>query len=293
MLPNFFIVGAAKAATTSLHYYLSKHPDVFMSEPKEINYFSQEELDAQQLYYDDYKPASLDEYKKLFAHASHKKAIGEASVSYLFYPTVPQKIKNAVPNAKIIILLRNPFERSFSHYLMDYRLGLCNCSFDDVLFNQHKHKNADLFYQQYIELSLYASQVERYLKTFGKENVKILLQEDLRKNPEATMKEVFSFLGIDESFQLDFWQEHNAFNMPKNALIHRFYRNAKLRKLLSIIFPNTIKQQVIKLFFETGTKPQMSLKAKDALSLIYNPDLKALELLTKHNFSHWIETKNE
>src|SRR5882672_9220913 len=115
-LPNFFIVGAPKAGTTSLYYYLSHHPEVFMSPVKEPNFFSYDETVKQNLYHKEKGVGKFEEYRQLFASSNgHHKAIGEASVSYLFYPSVPQRIHELVPKAKIIISLRNPVERAYSH----------------------------------------------------------------------------------------------------------------------------------------------------------------------------------
>src|SRR5689334_14600377 len=103
-LPNFFIVGAPKAGTTSLYHYLKQHPEVYMSPVKEPNYFSYEETVKQNLYHKEKGVGTFEEYSKLFASANGRhKAIGEASVSYLFYASVPEKIKKAVPHAKIVI----------------------------------------------------------------------------------------------------------------------------------------------------------------------------------------------
>ena len=147
---NTFIVGAAKCATTSLYRYLANHPDVFMSTPKELNYFSATELKNQELYYNEKVISNLGDYEEIFhnADADGKKILGEASVSYLFYPSVPKKIFEYNKNAKIIIILRNPIERAFSHYLMDERLGYVNIGFEEIF--KSKDQNP-LYFQQYFE----------------------------------------------------------------------------------------------------------------------------------------------
>src|SRR5882672_7527464 len=99
-LPNFFIVGAPKAGTTSLYFYLQRHPEVFMSPVKEPNFFSYDETIKQNLYHKEKGVGKLEDYRKLFSSANgHHKAIGEASVSYLFYPSVAEKIKKFSPDA--------------------------------------------------------------------------------------------------------------------------------------------------------------------------------------------------
>src|SRR5262245_16436607 len=116
--PNFFIVGAAKAGTTSLHAYLSAHPQVFMPALKEPHYFADFELSPE---FDNFMPVIRDQpaYQDLFRGSQGSTAVGEASPSYLCDPAAAARIKAAIPDAKIVISLRNPVDRAYSHYLMD------------------------------------------------------------------------------------------------------------------------------------------------------------------------------
>src|SRR4051794_34967159 len=112
MLPNFLIIGAAKAGTTSLYHYLRQHPDVYMSTIKEPNYFCFEE----QL--PEYAPVrTLAEYESLFDGASSQPAVGEASTQYLNSAAAPRRIANILPNVRLIVSLRNPADRAYSSYL--------------------------------------------------------------------------------------------------------------------------------------------------------------------------------
>ncbi|WP_345969905.1 sulfotransferase domain-containing protein [Sulfurimonas sp. HSL1-6] len=287
MLPNFFIVGAPKAGTTSLYHYLSEHPEVFMSEPKEVNFFSKEEIEAQGLYYDDFKAGNLAKYEALFEDAGTAKAIGEGSVSYLFYPKTPQKLHDAIPDAKIIILLRDPVERGYSHYLMDYRLGLVSQPYEEVVHQTGNHKHKKLYYQQYVALGLYYEQVKRYLDLFGLNQVKIYFQEDLRKDTEGVIQDLYKFLKIETNTQLDLAREHNAFSMPKNALIHRLYSSRNIRKTLSALLPDAVKEIVMNRLFERKKKPQLDPELRNELVAIYRPDIEKLEALLNKDLSHW------
>lgn len=287
MLPNFIIVGAPKAGTTSLYHYLSEHPQVFMSEPKEVNFFSKAEIEAQGLYYQDFKVKDLSGYEKLFDGSLDKKAIGEGSVSYLFYPKTPRKIKDAIPDVKIIILLRNPLERGYSHYLMDFRLGLVNLTYDEIVFKRKKHKNLDLYYQQYVELGLYYEQVKRYLEIFGKTQVKIYFQEKLRTDSDKVIQDLYEYLEIDKSFLPNMSQEHNAYSMPKNSLIQKVYSSHTIRRILSKIFPSSAKERLLTAFFERVKKPELTPETKKHLLSIYEPDIKNLEGLLNCDLSRW------
>jgi hypothetical protein len=286
MLPNFMIVGAPKAGTTSLYHYLSRHPEIFMSNPKELNFFSNQEIKEQELYYDNFVINSLERYKDIFAGSIGKKAIGEASVSYLFYPKTPQKIKEVIPDAKIIILLREPISRAYSHYLMDYRLGYVNFSFDDVVFKRKEDKNIDLFYQQYISLGLYYEQVKRYVDTFGKDRVKIYFQDDFKNDPVCILLDIYNFLGVDPRFCYEIEKEHNVFFMPKNKIVDFLYKSS-LRSLIASLLPRSIKEKIIEIAFEQKQKPKMNKQTKEYLYDIYRDDIANLEKLIGVDLNSW------
>ena len=132
MKVDFFIVGAPKAGTTSLYYYLNEHPEIEMSTQKETDFFSDSAIQKQGLYYGKNRIDTLEKYHNLFPTTQEKK-YGEASVSYLFYEDVPEKIKAYNSKGKIIIMLRNLVDRAFSHYLMDYRLVLISSTLEEVI----------------------------------------------------------------------------------------------------------------------------------------------------------------
>ncbi len=287
MLPNFIIVGAPKAGTTSLYHYLSEHPQIFMSTPKEVNYFSKEEIEGQGLYYKDFKANDFVEYESLFTGVSDERAIGEGSVSYLFYPETPKKIKKALPNVKIIILLREPVSRGFSHYLMDYRLGLVDASFEEIVFKRCTHKTSHLYFQQYVELGLYFEQVKRYLSTFGNNKVKIYLQDDLRQDPKKMFNDLFEFLEIDNVIIPNIDRQHNVFSMPRNGLIHSLYASPIIRSTISRIFPEVAKEKIRDVFFERKKKPELEKKSRQHLIDYFQKDIQQLERLIERDLSHW------
>ena len=123
--PNFFIVGAPKAGTTSLYHYLDQHPEVFMSQIKETNFFSIEEIKSQGLFYNEEKIKSLDQYLNLFKDVSNQKAIGEASVSYLFYNSVPTKIYKFNPESGFHKALKDDLSDNLflGKYLLELHAG--------------------------------------------------------------------------------------------------------------------------------------------------------------------------
>jgi hypothetical protein len=288
MKVDFFIVGAPKSGTTSLYHYLSEHPQVEMSSQKEPDYFSDKAIHEQGMYYAKNRVDTLDKYESLFVQ-KESVVYGEASVSYLFYENVAEDIKKYNPNAKIIIMLRDPIERAFSHYLMDYRLGLISDSFENVLAKISKHKNAHLFYQQYIEVSKYAKQIQRYLDFFKKENILFIDYEDFKINVSKTVDQVYNFLNISTEFVADINTKHNTFIMPKNKIIRLIYSFVFLRKILTFLFPVYLVKNIRVLLFKSDKKPELLKETRSLLSIIFNDDIKKMEEVLAKNYSKWIK----
>ena len=287
MKVDFFIVGAPKSGTTSLYHYLSEHPQVEMSSQKEPNYFSDKAIHNQGMYYVKNRVNTLDKYESLFAQ-KESVVYGECSVSYLFYENVAEDIKKYNPNAKIIIMLRNPIERAFSHYLMDYRLGLISDSFENIIAKKSKHKNAHLFYQQYIKVSKYAKQIQRYLDFFEKENILFVDYEDFKKNGSEIVFQVYDFLNISTEFGANINTKYNAFKMPKNNGIRFIYSFVFLRKILTYLLPKYLVNNIIVFLFKVDTKPELSMETRSLLIKIFKDDIKKLEEILSNDYLKWI-----
>ena len=279
MKVNTFIVGAPKAGTTSLHYYLQQHPEVCMSTIKEPNFFTA--ANVSDLYYDVDPILNEDDYHLIFSDLK-KKVVGEASVSYLYYPLIANKIFEYNPKAKIIILLRNPVQRAFSHYLMDKRLGLCNVSLLEIIENPQKHPH---FYQQFVELGLYSSQVKRYIDVFGKKHVKLLMYDDLKLNVTSLLSSVFQFLSLDY-IQVD-TTARNKFKAPSNSIISVLYRFKFLRSSVNFLVPSILQRSLKNLLFKESSKPKIDEEIFRKLALIYNKDIDQLSKLLNIDLSQW------
>jgi len=289
-LPNFFIVGAPKAGTTSLYYYLRRHPEVFMSAIKEPNYFSYDETIRQNLYHKEKGVGDLAGYKKLFAEANGQyKAVGEASVSYLFYPSVPGRIRQMVPEAKIIMSLRNPVERAFSHYFMEHKLGYVNATLEDIVLKKTTHKYAHLWYQQYVELGLYYEQVKRYMEVFPKEQLCIFIYDELSENMHDSILRVFEFLGIDTSYMPELEGRYNTYSTPRNKLFHLLYSQKRLRTAARSLVPQKSIEAIKNIFLTRDKGGEKKQEVIEELRRIYLPDIQRLENLLHKNLSKWYE----
>jgi hypothetical protein len=194
-LPTFFIIGAAKAGTTSLHHYLDQHPQVQMSVIKEPNFFSGP---ANGIPYPVGRVDRLDEYEGLFDPAFEVR--GEASPSYTSFPRrrrVPESIAELVPDARFIYLVRDPVARTVSQYQMLVAAGKERQSLRDALAGLDR-SDPHSFYLTC--QSFYARQLELYLRRFSEEKILVIDQADLLADRETTLREAFAFLSVDDAF---------------------------------------------------------------------------------------------
>ena len=290
---DFFIVGAPKAGTTALHAHLNKHPQVCMSSDKEPNFFSYAEIEKQQLYYNKINIKTESEYLALFKCNETAKIRGEASVSYLYYTAVPEKIKAYNPNAKIIISLRRPVQRAFSHYQMDYSLGLVTLSIEEIFNNGNDHPITGNYFQQYFLLSAYTEQIKRYFDAFDSNKILILLHEDLIQHPEKTLEKVFSFLTISNSNTNVIMEQQNVTGAGKNIIIRNLYKNQKVRRVLATLLNEDIRNKIKSNLFSKNNLPTLSKNFEVELNEYYRPGLEQLKSITGLSIDHWIQTPTQ
>jgi len=285
MKVDFFIVGAPKSGTTSLYHYLDQHSDINMSIVKEPNYFSAEELKRQDLYYKSKIISTIDEYDKLFKNQKGNQLLGEASVSYLFYPDVAGKIKLYNPNAKIIILLRDPIERAYSHHNMDRRLGYVKDDLSNII-NDSSVMNHSLYYQQYIQLGQYYTQVKNYIDVFGRDNVCVMLYDDLKENNKDLTDKVISFLKLKEYDGIDYNIPYNSSKSSDFKIINFLYKLSFLRRLVLMILPVSLVDHLENKFFKSE-EMVMSQDLESQLYDLYCDEILLLEKMLNVDLSLW------
>ena len=285
MLVDFFIVGAPKAGTTSLFYYLNKNKGICMSSIKEPNFFSSQDLKIQKIYYDSLILDNLKEYERIFTPKNKQQIIGEASVSYLFYHNVANRIFDYNPRSKIIIILRDPVERAFSHYSMDLRLGHVKQSLDE-LFDLGLNNKDNLFFQQYILLGQYYEQVNRYIKVFGRENICVKFYDELKLDASSFYSDILKFLHQENDHNIDFNQPFNKSKLPSNKFIKWLYSWPIIRKISLIFLPLSVIEFInIKFFKENNNIITNDLKSK--LHSFFLEDIEKLEKLLSKDLKSW------
>jgi Sulfotransferase family len=294
--PNFFIVGAPKAGTTSMDYYLGQHPEIFIPFTKELHFFGSD-LEKRPNNF-----SILDEakYLNLFKKAGKFKCRGESSVMYLSSKMAAKEIKAFSPDAKIIILLRHPVEMMYAQHSQLLWAGYEDIpSFPDALAAE-KHRTKGLHIPKsnfihnalfYMELAQYSSQVERYFSRFGRKNVFVRLFDDLRDNTLATYRETLSFLGVEDSYI----PVLNVLNKNKTSRIPQlmFFLQNPPRTAGKILkrMPDKIRIRMLQGLFRLNTKYEdrkpMDFELRQRLTHDLTEEIEKLGRLINRDLSAW------
>jgi len=283
-LPTFFIIGAAKAGTTSLHCYLDQHPDIQMSTVKEPNFFSD---DKSGIPYPPGRVSSLGDYERLFD--ADVSARGEASVAYASYPRrqgAPERIKELIPEAKFIYLVRDPIERTVSHYQHGVAYGGETRSLRETL--------GDLSdpYSVCICPSLYAYQLERYLDHFSHERILVVDQVELLTDRRTTLRRIFAFLSVEESFEsrqfdeeLNTSREHRMYPAGYQGM-RELTVAAPLRRLPPRL-RRSLRRVAERMLWSPVESSSLDGDLRSKLEELYVDDTERLRALTGKAFPTW------
>jgi hypothetical protein len=293
-LPNFFIIGAAKSGTGSLYRYVGQHPHVFMSPVKEPRYWA----------FGDAPPTfvgpgdagligvtRLADYRRLFAGAGAAAAVGEASVVYLYSARAAERIRQELPRARLIAILRQPAERAFSHFLMNLRDG------DEPLtdFAQALAAEAERMRRGwhpnwfYRERGYYHRQLVRYYALFPAGQIRVFLSEDLRASPEQVTREIFRFLGVDDRFVPDTRLAHNVGGLrPSSRRLWRLSRTPPVRALSRVLPPDLRRRAGRLVRDRLLVEARLPLELRADLTAGYREDILRLQDLIRRDLSHWL-----
>jgi hypothetical protein len=311
--PNFFIVGAPKAGTTSLYHYLDQHPDIYMSPMKEPCHFSFEtrpqnfeaSLRAQAFRMEEdvrkYLHGPLDEqrfggivcdwqdYLRLFAAATTQRAVGEASVNYLWSKTAAAAIASRIPHARIIMVLRSPADRAFSQYLHIVSDGYVSQPFRDYVRASLRHSGEGLgIHQPFLEMGFYADQVQRYLDHFPRNQIGIWFYEETKKRPREFMREVLEFLQVDTAFTPDTSKRYNEPQIPRMVRTNQVLRRVRMWQMLKRLTPAPIKYLVRNAIYRPNGSVAMLREDRSLMLDFYRSDIHRLEGILNLDLSAWL-----
>ena len=294
-MPNFLIIGAEKCGTTALYHYVRQHPQVYMSPSKETGFFGAGGKKGR-------SPApghlptrhitDIDDYRALFQGVSEEIAIGEASPYYMYSARALGSIRQHIPDARLIAILRDPVERAYSNYL--HALWLGREPFPDFAQALH-HEEArvrdgweNLFH--YKRKGLYHEQLRRYYDAFGEDRIRVYLQEELKRDPVGMMQDVFRFLGVDEGFVPDVSVRHNVSGVPKNAFLHALVTGLNrpgVKRFLPKKLVRGLREPIRN--FILAKPPRLPAEVRKELVEAYREDVLQLEGLIQRDLSSWLE----
>lgn len=248
MLPNYLVIGAAKAGTTSLRTHLDQHPEVFVTARGEPSFFAHE---GETLAFsgpgdDDWAHAfvgDLETYESLFAGAGDCKAIGEVSPRYLYFEQAAARIARHVPEVRLVAILRHPVDRAYSHFLMN-RGRDCEPAGDlpEAMRREAEREAKGWGWDwRYVGAGLYHHQLERYYARFARERIKVFLYEDL-EDERVFFRELFAFLGVHPDFQPDTSVRRRQASLPASYALQRLVREPSgAKSLIKQILPATVR----------------------------------------------------
>lgn len=292
---DFLVVGAEKSGTTTFHQILSKHPDICLPGCKETYFFL----------VDEYFAKGFDFYLEHFSKCNGKKVRGEVCPAYMYWDYVPERIRNVLgTDVKLIFILRNPVDRAYSHYLMNfYRFGIEKEAFVYALNLEPQRISKswkDRHLYSYVNRGFYAKQISRYLEFFPRDNMKFIIFEDFLRNKETIIRELFN--EVNCNFDL---LPKNALNIkafstgkPRSRLLSNFiYKPKPLPQLIKNwiknamggerIYKLTVKAMELNQKDFTNNENKIDESLKKTLINVYMEDIKKLEGIIQRDLSQW------
>ena len=294
-LPNLFVIGAARSGTTSLYRYLSRHPDVYVPKKKELDFLGVGEKG--QIYDGPDKSVinsritrTWEEYTRHYDDVIDENFSADISPWYLYSTDSARSIRDNTRDSKIIAILRNPVERVFSHYRLMRMLGLeTEVDFRNALeAEEDRIKNNWSFGWFYREVGYYGSQLSRYYSVFSKEAIKVVLFEDLQKNPALVMQDIYEYLGISHEVDVRY-DISNAAVLPRLSVIEKALKWNNPMKSPMMIFVGSENRKKLRAQVEKWNtfKPRIDRETSDYLNIIYKRDKELLENLLGRRIDSW------
>ena len=281
ILPNFLVIGAAKAGTSSLWYYLNQHPQIYMTPRKETGFFAFKGADLDFQGPGDQEENklpinNLDIYLEQFEGLKNEIAIGEACTDYIYIPKAPERIHYYIPDVKLIAILRNPVDRAFSQFLGNLNRGVEPLKDFSKALKQENKRIADNWHCRwhYRERGFYYKQLKPYFET---------------------LQEIYQFINVDVNFTTDTSKKlHTApKKILKNQALNELLTNSNpLKSSLKLFIPKKIRQQV-KTTINDKNQAELSLskEMRQQLIEIYREDIIKLQDLLNCDLSQWLKTE--
>jgi hypothetical protein len=294
-LPNFLIIGAGRAGTTSLHHYLRQHPEVFMPERKEPSYFAWANgvlpsgipgADWLRQTVVTTRPA----YEALFAGATGARAIGETSPAYLASAEAPARIRAMIPDARLVAILRDPVERAHAQWLGLRRDGVDPApTFEEALRQEDRRISAGWPYAGLTRNSFYHRLLSRYVEQFPPEQIRVCLFDELVADPLALMRDLFTFLGVDPGFVPDVSRRHGGTGRVRNPVLRALWTGtAGARRVVRPLVPQRWRDGMFAWITHDGVKEPLAPVTRARLVGLFRDDVLALQDMLGRDLSAWL-----
>jgi len=291
--PNLFLVGHPRTGSSALHDSLNRHPDIFMSFPKEPVYFAKDLHKDSDHFHKKTKYFHFrdeDQYLKLFEKSTHQKIIGESTAVYLYSKSAAGEIHNFNPSAKIIMMFREPVSWLYSfHSKACQILGEDQIEIKKALLLENKRKQGKhlspevlapsiLYYTNFIK---YKDQVQRYLNVFNRTNVKIIIYDDFRNENRKIYKEILEFLDVEPDIVPELKKINVSKSNPKWPIAQRVIQSPRIIKMALTLLPRDLYAKITRIywdkFFNPMLEPSIEKDFKKQLMKKFKPEV---ELLT-------------
>lgn len=289
-LPNFLILGAQKAGTTSLYRYLGQHPDVFMSPTKEPQYFSYGDKSIPPHLIRPHWTLTLPAYRALFEGACRERAIGEASTSYLHTARAARRIAHQLPEARLIAVLRDPAERAHSNFQFNHKRLIEDAPTLAEALERKQRPPAGSPRQiyRYLDIGFYHAHLTEYHNLFDRRQMRVFLYEDFKERPLEMLREILQFLGVDDGFEPDMTVKYNVSGVPRNQAVRAILRGLRpLRIYLERRLPPPLVSRLGKFLIRPQSQEH---DTRRKLIEIYRDDILKLQDLIDRDLSAWLAT---
>jgi hypothetical protein len=277
--PNFFVVGAPRAGTTTLYNYLRQHPDIYVPKQKELHYFTREH--AASSYYRPPVIRTECEYLRHFSARKGQSLAGDFSPSYLYFEAAAKEILRFSSDARIIIVLRNPTERTISHYLMDVSKGLQDKPLSTFYARTAENRP---FHFEYVGASLYADGVARYRRLFGPDRVHVIVAEELWANAQSTIAEALRFLGADPNAPFQPEDPANSYFEPRTNAMRSLGRNSLARTTFRLL-PEPMQLGLKTLLQRRGGRKPEFVAERQYLDRYFSDEVKHLSAILSRDMA--------
>lgn len=302
--PNFLLLGPHKTGSTSLHHYLSLHPEIFMSPIKEPGFFHVEGEEVHPFRLErgmvGYTYTELDDYLSLFDGVVNEVAIGEASVNYFNSEKATRRIKHYIPNVKMIVMLRNPVDRTYSHFLMSKRLGYeLAPDLATAIRWERMEKNKNWIKgcpwgRGYLGFN-YSDNLKRYLNAFDRSQFLFLRYDEFKKSNQGALVKIFDFLGVDPGFVPDINKQYNKSSDIRSTVINRFVNFPGWAKPIIRICPYAIRKPIregVKRVLR-NSPPELDADLRKELMDHFYEDIYETQRLVGIDLSDWFESETK